>query len=328
MMNLKEMRSMVMQLVGDPQGDKVNPAAVINYINMGQSVVAGLLVNVERERYQKTATISGIATGTQEYDLPTDLRELIGATVNLGGSTGPLVHYQKFPAHDVAALTYSTHHRPQRGAQHFFMELGGQVSTTVTYRPGRSRIRLYPSPLTGDVVTVRYYQRPAEFQSVDIWDGTRGGSSTGAGGSFYDPTIYFAGSATKTGIDQYWLGAQVRWKSGVLMGQAARVDSFLEDPGTSYGLIQLAGTGFAIEPGAGDTYEIAKVSIVPEQFHPLICYYAAALAAPRANLDPTHFMDTFEMEMEAIRAKWLNNIQANVQGQIPGGSRRSLVEGA
>lgn len=327
MMNLKEMRSMVMQLVGDPQGDKVNPAAVINYINMGQSVVAGLLVNIERERYQKTATISGIATGTQEYDLPTDMRELIGATVNLGGASGPLVHYQKFPAHDIAALTYSTHHRPMRGAQHFFVELGGQISATVTYKPGKSRIRLYPSPLTNDVVTVRYYQRPAEFQSTDIWDGSRGGNATGTGNSFYDPTAYFAGSATKTGIDNAWLGAQVRWKTGILSGLASRVASFVATSGPSYGLIQVT-PDFPLEPGSGDTYEIAKVSIVPEQFHPLICYYAAALAAPRAQVDPGQFMDTFEMEMEAIRSKWLNNIQANVQGQIPTGTRRSLVEGA
>lgn len=324
-MNLGEMISMVSQLLGDTKEEKVYRPEIIQFINMGQNIVSGVLVNIERESWLAIdlATIAqGSTDADSEFSLPTDLRHLVrlSTSISVGGQP---VECVRWPAGNIASLLKNTAIQPLRGARHYCVELGGR---TADYAPGQSRVRIYPNKVSGDLITLYYIKRGQEFKDVDVWDSTL--TSAGSTTTFRDTTLPYSGGSARTGVTDAWVGAEVFFRTGAAKGQRSRVTAFAPGAAGSgtYGTCTVS-PAFGVAPASGDSYALSKVSIIPPQHHHLICYYAAALGAPKVGLDPMEFMGHFENEMDRMRKKWIDNVTANVVGQIPNAPRQSMVEG-
>lgn len=323
-MNLADMVSMVSQLVGDTKEEKVFRPEIIQYINMGQAVLSSLLSNIELERNLviDTTTING-SDADSEFALPSDLRRIVRITTTLVASTAaPQYECIRWPSDNVASLLKNTSLQPLRGARHYFVQMGGR---STNYTPGESRVRLYPAKQLVDVVTLTYVRLHSEFKDVDIWDGTLT-ASLGSTSAMADSSLPYAGGASKTGVDDAWVGAELFMRSGAAKGQRSRVSNFDEDLAGVYGNCDLSPALGAI-PAAGDTYTLSMVPVIAPQHHHLIVYYAAALAANKVGLDGSGFMSYVDNEMDRMRKKWIDNVTANVTGQIQVDPRKNMVEG-
>jgi len=320
-MNWAEQIALVQQMLGDTKEEHITRPEIGLLCNMGQAIVGGVLSNIEQERFVTSAILSGTDTDG-EFALPTDLRRIVRMEFQVGGSGRP-IPIQRWPAESLKSLIHNPLLESLRGARHYFVEVGGRVAD---YLPGQSRVRLYPSMAFGDSVTLYYVKMHTDLYDYDFWDGSVT-YNLGAPDSLGDNNNPFAGTLTTNGVDDKWLGAELLMKTGSLAGQRTRVSNFIgEAAGPTYGVFNL-NPSLGGNPVSGNLYQVSMVSLLPPQHHHLVCYYAAALGAPKCNLDPGEFMSYFEDEMDRMRIKWLNNVTANVPGQIPNAPRRSMVEG-
>lgn len=317
-MNLRELKSFVYSLINDPGEEACQFGEVISYLNIGQSVLASALWNIEREKFLGITSIGIVAsapTGTQQvysatgdYLCPSDLNEIVRVTLNG-------VECNRHPVRELNALTKNTLYRPVKGSQQFFSEIGDSV--------GRTKIRVAPIPLTGgagtavDTLEVWYFKKPTDFHEQGSAEGTTTALGGAAGVSLIDTSLY---SANANGDATFWVNAEIRLTNGTMQGQKRRVSTYTPSSGTL-----TVDTAFAIQLPIGTTYEVDQVSIIPSQHHYLIGYYAAALAAPKKGMDPNQFWSVFNDHMAMLKRKYQDNIEANIAGDTPQGVRGAAV---
>lgn len=304
-MNLRELKSFVYSLIQDPGEEACQFGEVVSYLNIGQSVLASVLWNIEREKFlgiqnfsvDSSSPVSPDQTrsATGDYLCPADLNEIVRVTLNG-------VECNRHPVRELNALTKNTLYRPVKGSQQFFSEIGDTA--------GRTKIRIAPVPDEADAIGIWYFKKPTDFHELGSYEGTSTAGSTTTVTCTAAPMIGAGGD------DTFWANAEIRLTSGAggLIGQKRRV--------TSYNVATGVFTFDALAASAGtNTFELDQVSIIPSQHHHLIGYYAAALAAPKKGMDPQQFWGVWNDHMNMLKRKYQDNVEANVAGDSPAGVR-------
>lgn len=307
-MNLRELKSFVYSLIQDPGEEACQFGEVVSYLNIGQSVLASVLWNIEREKFlgiqnfvvDSSAPVLPDQTlsSTGDYLCPADLNEIVRVTLNG-------VECNRHPVRELNALAKNTLYRPVRGSQQFFSEIGDST--------GRTKIRIAPVPIETDAISIWYFKKPTDFHELGSYEGV-----SSAGGTTTQIITAAAPMCGSGGDDTFWLNSQIRWTSGGLNGQKRRVNSYTASSGTFlFDAVSVT--------AANLTYELDQISIIPEQHHHLIGYYAAALAAPKKGMDPQQFWGVWNDHMGMLKRKYQDNIEANIAGDTPQGVRGAAV---
>jgi hypothetical protein len=194
--------------------------------------------------------------------------------------------------------------RPIKNFNQYYSTEGGSV--------GKFKITLYPTPDDTSNVKVWYYRKPTEFHERGTYDGTVTTSTSTT--VFIDTAAPFAGTSG-TGMDSFWVDATVRFTSGANINQTKRVVSWTAATGS------FLTEAFTSAPGTA-TYELDQVSIIPDEFHHWVCYYAAYLAATKNGID-TPWMQQFKDELGMTGERWLQNIEASHPGEVSTMTRRA-----
>ena len=307
-MNLRELKSFVYSLINDPGEEACQFGEVISYLNIGQSVLASALWNIEREKFlgiqtflvdsSTPASPDQALSSTGDYLCPADLNEIVRVTLN--GS-----ECNRHPVRELNALTKNTLYRPVRGSQQFFSEIGDSV--------GRTKIRIAPVPAEADSISIWYFKKPTDFSELGTFENTVTAVGGVAGVSLIDTALP---AANANGDSTFWANAEVRITNGTMIGQKRRVTAFTPSSGTL-----TVDTAFAIQIPIGTSYEVDQISIIPSQHHHMIGYYAAALAAPKKGMDPNQFWSVFNDHMGMLKRKYQDNVEANIAGEAPAGIR-------
>ena len=283
---------MVIALIGSADNEMIEKGEILGFLNQAQSVVGSLLFDVDREFFATTYTVAA-TNGTADYQMPADLRQITRVTYN--GVECSLTSIR-----DLERLSISPYHRAMKGFQQFYSYIGGTL--------GRTKITLYPTPDDTTNIKVWYYRKPTEFHPLGTYNGLITTSTSAT--AFSDTAAPFAGT-TGAGMDTFWVDATFMAKTGAAKNQKVRVVSW-----------DASANSFVIEaltdaPGTVE-YELDQVSIIPDQFHHLISYYAAFIAATKLNI-PSPWMEQFRYEMDTLGARWVNNIKANLPGEVKAG---------
>lgn len=299
-MNLREMRSTVYSLLGDVSENTVKPGEVVQFLNDSQFMMSNLITNMDRERFSTKVSTSAV-NGTETYDLPTDFLDVIRVTYAGTECT-------RIAVSELAALDRNTLHRAKKNQQQYFYIYGGSGHL--------SQVGIRPIPDDTSAVVVWYYRKPTVFHEEGSYDGTVTGTPTSTT-VFNDDAAPFAGSASKTGVDDFWNNAEVYWTKGENTGTRQRVSDFIEGNGgasSDYGEIVLA-TAAPQTPTAADEFELDQVSIIPPEYHHLLVLYAAHLGAPKAGMDPLDLLGRWKQGMEQVMGKYTNNVSPLLVGQ-------------
>jgi hypothetical protein len=310
-MNFRETKSFVYSLLADPGEEKVQFGEILSYINIGQSVLATAIWNIEREFFLgintfQTKAAPGASDQTLsaagDYLAPTDLNQFCRVVLNG-------VECNRHPVRELNALNKNTLYRATKGTQQFFSVIGDSI--------GRTKFRVFPPPIEADTVDVWYFKKPTDFHEQGSYEGTTTALGGAAGVSLIDTALP---QANANGDATFWVNGEVRITNGTLIGQKRRISTFT--PGTGTCTLQ---TAFPIQLPIGTTYEIDQVSIIPSQHHHLIGYYAAALGAPKAGADPQQFWQVWNDHLNILKRKYQDNIEANIAGESMTGVRSASV---
>lgn len=353
-MNLREMVSYVFDLLGDPaERESAIFGEVVRNLNHGQHRVSNLLPNVEREKFATTNTQAAV-NGTETYDTPSDLldiRRVTYAGVELNrqsldrlaaidrnptwrgnkgrqqffyeiGSTKGLTKIGILPVPvDTSNIVIWYTRRPIE-----FHDAGtynGTVTPTNSHTGAGA-----PTEVTSNTTTV-FHDAVAPFAA------DRGATPT-------DTSSDVTTTNALPGQSGFWNDAEVRFTTGNLAGQKRRVTSFrdyvaagVNATNTADGILpknaattNVASYGrfvFATVdawPGApvsGGKFELDQVSVMPVQFHDLICLWAAFLLAPKVKRDPMMFFNAFVSGLQGLGIKHTQNIEANMPGETGAG---------
>lgn len=299
-MNLREMMSTVYSYIGSPSEEVLQRGECIGYLNVGQNVVARNLVNIEREKFTTTYTVAATG-GTATYAMPVDLETIL--RIRYAGCVN-----RRLPIGDLSATDNNTMYRPIKGTQQFYYILGGTV--------GAIQIGLLPIPDDTANIVVEYIRKPTDFHILGSFNTVLDQNATEAHSAtaFNASAAPFAGSATKTGTDDFWNNGQVRFTSGKNSGTVRWITDF-DAISTAYGRFTVA--ALPDTPADADTIELDQVSIIPPEHHDMVCLYAAALAAPKNQMDPAFFLQMFRENLTMVRMKWTDNVEANLAGERP-----------
>ena len=297
-MNLREMISMVSSVLGDPGEDDLQRGEIIQYLSVGQHVVGRTLVNVEREKFLTTNTQAAVSA-QELYNTPADLQDIVRVTYD--GT-----ECARMPVIELAAIDRNTNYRAIKGVQQFFYERGGTV--------GLTQIGIRPIPDGTENIIIYYVRRPLDFHALGTYNGTVTANAGTSTTQFEDDAAPFAGTASKTGKDDFWNDAEIRWTGGNNTGIRVRVSDFQENPsGVIYGRFIMT-EAMPNAPVATETYELDQVSIIPEQHHEMICFYAAGIAAPKVGMSGAQYIQMVRDEMALLEKKYLANVEAHVVG--------------
>jgi len=280
-MRLREMVGTAYALLDLSENEVIPVQEMIRYLSDGELQVANALLNSQREKFMVRTTIAAV-DAQADYDLPIDTLEVV--RIEYAGAEGI-----RIPAKVASAMVQNRGYEPIKGYQQFYVEVKGTL--------GKAQFTLYPTPDDTTNITVWYYQKPLGFHIEGMYEGalTAAVSET----VFNDAKIPFAGASAVAGIDDFWNGAILRFVSGLNRNQERYVLDFTEDLLGVYGSLTVE-TGFPNVPTAGDEFEIDQVSIIPDQHHPLVTYWAAIMGGPKAQKDPAIFEKLFSKGMESI----------------------------
>jgi len=306
--NLRDLISGVWSELGDPTGREAYRGEVIKRLNIAQRVLFSMAWHYDLQKVV-TSDTQNIVSGTATYTIPNTSNYLVHKIVRVIYNGREAV---EMPSRELEALSVNSWMRPVAGAQHFYTRVMG------TTTPGKDDITLYPTPKANvtNGLQVVYHAAPIDFHESGSYEGVATGGST--------TTVVDTGApfnTTATTNTGFWTGAQIRFTSGNNEGLIRRVTTWA--PGTSTFTVATLPTAVA----ASDTYEIDQVPIIPEHLHHMMIYYAAAGIAPRLGQDAAvaRLIGLWDKEMNDLRLRYTDNIEANVPGQKTAGVGFSRV---
>lgn len=311
-MNLLEKVSYVRSLLGDVGEDALQEGEIIANISHAQNRVINILINAEREKFVTRTPDTLVTVASQaDYVLPLGVNDIFRVSVD-GLEYSPLA-----VVHGSAPDRLTTHRPSER--QRFFIESKGEA--------GRPLITLVPTPdANGQIIRVWYVQRPEAFHpEYGIHRGTvtTPATTTLTTTRIVASGVPFAGSATKSGVNDFWNGHEIMWLTGKNKGIRVRVLDFDATLAPNdYGVLTLrSDDALPNIPTVGDTFDLCQVSVVPPQHHELLCMWAAALSAPKAGIQAAPFMEIFNTAIASVAAKMTDNVERNLAGQSTTGGR-------
>jgi len=293
--NLRETYGIVGSLLGDPAQIKIERGELLSFINVAQNFIAGVLINIEREWFATTYTVAAVG-GTADYQMPADFRDPIRVTYNS-------VECNRKAISELSALDRNPGHKPIKGHTQWYSMIGGTN--------GRTKLTIYPTPDGTENIKVWYFRKPTDFHELGTYDGTT--TSDGSTTPFItliDTKIPFTGTTDGT-MNSFWVGAQIRFTSLLNNNQRSRVTTHAISTDT------LTFDAVSDRVLTGTTYELDQVSVIPDQYHHLIAYYAAFMAAMKLG-QPAPWMQQVQLELDMLKAKWLSNVEAGGTGHMPG----------
>lgn len=291
-MRLRDLWSQVGMLLGDPEFQQIHQNEITMDLNMAQKALARTLIDVDREQMMYWTSVAGVASQI-EYDLPLAVDEI--QRMSYANK-----ECQRISVRDIGVLEVESRNTLMRGSKTF-----QQYYYVIQGAAGRMRVGIYPIPDDTSSIYIYYVARPVDFSPF----GSHNGAATGNGSG---TTLEDTGLPTETIHNDWWNNAEIVFKSGGNVGDVVRVTDFVASTAT-----------FTFQPSVapstapGDTYEVDQVSIIPEQHHDMLVFYAAALAAARLGKSPAPFMEMYMHGVGDIRRRWTSDIEATAVGEQP-----------
>ncbi|NPV80800.1 MAG: hypothetical protein HPY52_11070 [Firmicutes bacterium] len=140
-MTFQQMLSDLRSRIGDVAPDKYTDIELKSWLNLGQQDVACRLDNISSVWFGKTGDIS-LVSGTQDYDLPADVRKIMRVTINN-------VQAQAVDVTKLGALETNVNHTPS-AAQPFYHQWGKQIS-------------VFPTPTAAGTAKLWYFKRLSDL---------------------------------------------------------------------------------------------------------------------------------------------------------------------
>ena len=295
-MKLRDLWSQVGMMLGDPEFQKVNQNEITMDLNMAQKALSRTLIDVDREQMMYWTLIPGVIDQI-EYDIPMNVDEI--QRVSYAGK-----ECQRISVRDIGVLEVESRNTMMRGSKQF-----QQYYYLIQGVGGRPKIGIYPIPDDTSNISVYYVARVIDLSPY--------GSHNGVVTAVTSTTVFTdTGLPLHSLIADFWINGEIFWKSdgGTGANRTGVVSRVVSN--TETGIITLV-DAMPSAPEVGDTYEIDQVSIIPDQHHDMMAFYAAAQGMVRTQRDPRAYLSMYQDGVASIRRRWTSDIEATAVGEQP-----------
>lgn len=258
---------------------------IIAWLNIAQDALGKHLLDVESWNFETTSSQT-LAIGTAGYTLPRDFSEIVSVRYD-GANGGTFYQANRLPLRDRGITTDSSLYTATMREPWYILN-----GYTLTVSP-------VPTATTTNGLEVTYRRKPSQLRIDRVKEGVAATSDGVAGG-----TTIIATALTEA--DDYWNECEVEITSLLRIYQKRVVTDFTASTDTL--TFAQAFTGQVLST---TTFSIYDRSILPEEHHHLLVWFAAAMACGKlGNTEGfNRYMQMYSAGLEAIKAKYAQPVQ-------------------